>query len=334
MPRPPRKQFAGALYHVTTRGNGRRRIFLDDADRKRFLSQLRDCLENYEVVLYAYVLMPNHYHLLVRTAHPNLARFMQRLNTSYALYSRYKHRRPGHQLEGRYKAKLVQSDEYIMTLTRYIHLNPVKVKALRMLAKTERQQILERSRWSSYGGYVDERHIEDFVCYGVLKALDENQRRARGRYRNYLMTCLMEDDSELRRAFERSGHGIGDEEYIETLEQELRQRKSGTIRDRDVAYPDERVPVARIDEVVAREYRTVVEALKVHGRNKGTGTAKVAAIELACRLSGITQRDVGAYYGGISSQAVSLARKRAKVMLPADTLARLANIIQKQSHGA
>jgi hypothetical protein len=59
-------------------------IFLDDADRKRFLSQLRDCLKNYRVVLYAYVLMPNHYHLLVRTAHPNLARFMQRLNTSYA----------------------------------------------------------------------------------------------------------------------------------------------------------------------------------------------------------------------------------------------------------
>ena len=82
MPRPPRKFFAGALYHVTSRGNGRGRIFFDDADCERFLIQLQDGLETSEVVLYAYVLMPNHYHLLVRTVHPNLDRFMQRLDTS------------------------------------------------------------------------------------------------------------------------------------------------------------------------------------------------------------------------------------------------------------
>jgi hypothetical protein len=79
---------------------------------------LQDCLVTYKVTLYAYAVMPNRYHLLVRTAYPNLGRFMQRLNTSYALYSRHKHKKPGHRLEGRYKAKLVQDDEYTGSGTR------------------------------------------------------------------------------------------------------------------------------------------------------------------------------------------------------------------------
>ncbi|MEI8123381.1 MAG: transposase, partial [bacterium] len=308
MPRSPRKQFSGALYHVTSRGNGRGRIFFDDSDRDRFLNQLQDSLETYGVVLYAYVLMSNHYHLLVRTAHPNLSRFMQRLNTSYALYSRYKHRKPGHQLEGRYKAKLVQGDEYLMTLTRYIHLNPVKVKALRNRGKADLKRYLEAYRWSSYGGYRDKRRGEEFVCYEILKTLDEDSQKARQRYRAYVQGCLMDDDSDLRRLLDRSSHGVGDDEYVEALEEELRERQSGAPRDRDVAYPDEGISLDRIDEIVAREYGAGVEALKAHGRRKKTGTAKLVAIELACRLSGLTQRGIGDYYGGVSSQAVSAAR--------------------------
>jgi len=331
MSRPPRKQFAGALYHVTSRGNGRGKIFFADADRERFLGQLQDGLETYGVVLYAYVLMTNHYHLLVRTVHPNLARFMQRLNTSYALYSRYKHRKPGHRLEGRYKAKLVQGDEYLMTLTRYIHLNPVKVKAVRSLGKAECRRYLEGYRWSSYSGYVGERQREDFVCYDVLKALDDNPRQARRRYRTYLLACLMEDDRELRGVLDGSGHGIGDEEYVAALERELRERKSGAAQDRDVAYPEEQIPCDRIDEAVALEFGTADKALRAHGRSKGVGIAKMVAVELACRLSGLTQREIGARYGGISSQAVSAARKRAKSLVPPDALARLATIIRERS---
>ncbi len=332
MPRPPRKQFSGALYHVTSRGNGRGRIFFDDSDRERFLSQLQDCLENYGVVLYAYVLMTNHYHLLVRTANPNLSRFMQRLNTSYALYSRYKHRKPGHQLEGRYKAKLVQGDEYLMTLTRYIHLNPVKVKALRNQGKGELKRHLDAYQWSSYGGYREKRRCEEFVCYDVLKTLDSDAQKGRQRYRTYVQGCLMEDDSDLRRLLDQSSHGIGDEEYVSGLEEELRERKSGAARDRDVAYPDEGISLDRIDEIVAREYVTGVEALKAHGRRKKTGTAKLAAIELACRLSGMTQREIGEYYGEVSSQAVSAARKRAKELVPLETFARLVALVRKPAH--
>ena len=139
----------------------------------------------------------------------------------------------------------------------------------------------------------------------------------------------MEDDGELRELLDRSSHGIGDEEYVEALERELREHKSGTDRDRDVAYPDERIACDRVDDVVAREYGTAVESLRAHGRTKGAGVAKLAAIELSCRLSGLTQREIGRHYGGISSQAVSLARKRAKAVVTADELARLAGLAER-----
>jgi len=89
MPRLPRINFPDALYHVTSRGNGRARIFFDDDDRRRFLRQLRDNVDTHALMLYAFVLMDNHFHLLARTPRANLSQFMQRLNTSYALYARY-----------------------------------------------------------------------------------------------------------------------------------------------------------------------------------------------------------------------------------------------------
>lgn len=331
MARPPRKEFEGALYHVTSRGNGRGRIFFDDADTARFRSQLEDCLENYGVVLYAYALMPNHYHLLVRTPRGNLGRFMQRLNTSYALYSRYKHHKSGHRLEGRYKAKLVQGDEYILTLTRYIHLNPAKVKAAQGEGKAARRRRVERCGWSSYAGYVEERRVEPFVSYDILRALDADLRKARRKYRAYALSCLDKDDEELRTVLGRSGYGIGDEQYVEALEWELRNRRSGTVKDRDVAYPAGRIAAERIDEVVARTYGTTIEALREHGRRTGAGAAKLAALELACRLSGMTQREIGLRYGGISSQAVSLARQRAKVAVGQEELLRLSEVVRTQT---
>lgn len=334
MPRAPRKQFLGALYHVTSRGNGRERIFFGEADRARFVGQLQECLTNYGVVLYAYAVMPNHYHLLVRTPHGNLSRFMQRLNTSYALYSRYKHRKPGHRLEGRYKAKLVQGDEYIMTLTRYIHLNPAKVKAAGGLSKGERRALVERPGWSSYAGYVDERRRQEFVCYDVLHAVDARPRQAGQFYRAYVLSCLEENDEELRRLLERSAHGVGDEEYVSALERELRERRSGGAKDRDVAYPVDRVALERIDEEVAKEYGVAPEALREDGRRTGVGRGKAAAIELACRLSGLTQREIGTRYGGISSQAVSVMRRRAKPLLREDDLARLTKAIKERSSAA
>jgi putative transposase len=318
------------LYHVTSRGNGCARIFFADEDQNRFLGQLSRCLEQYDVVLYAYVLMPNHYHLLVRTRHANLGRFMQRLNTSYALYSRYKHKKPGHRLQGRYKAKLVQGDDYILALTRYIHLNPVKVKSMAGSDAVERQRYLEQYTWSSCHGYLDARRQERLVCYDILKGLGDalDSRRA---YRKYLYGFLVTDDADLGAALERSSYGIGDDAYVEELEQELMHRKVGSELDRDVDYPVERICVACVDAVVAEAFGTVVEVLRGNGHAAGAGLAKAVAMELACRLTGLSQRAVGALHGGISSQAVSLARRKARTEVSVEELARLTSVIRSSA---
>jgi hypothetical protein len=255
---------------------------------------------------------------------------MQRLNTSYAMYSRYKHKKPGHRLEGRYKAKLVQGDEYILTLTRYIHLNPVKVRAMVNNDGYERRRYLEQYEWSSCRGYMDERRQEDIVCYDVLKGLGKNMREGRREYRRYVYEYLMAGDVRLMEAMERSGHGIGDEEFIKELEQELRERKVGADLDRDVSYPVKKMSVARIDEVVAKEYGIKVEMLKADGHTAGVGLAKAVAMELVCRLTDLRQRAIGARYGGVSTQAVSHARRRVKAKVSVERLTQLAALIRSK----
>lgn len=333
MPRPLRIEQAGAIYHVTSRGNGRQRIFFSNDDYTRFLVQLVDSLETFAVALYAYALMQNHYHLLVRTRHPNLSRFMQRLNTSYALYARYKHGKPGHQLEGRYKARIIQGGEYAASLTRYVHLNPVKTDAAKNVNRRGRITIMESYPWSSYRGYVYRRYEEGYVSYDVLNSFGKKRWMARRRYRAYVESCLTENDEPLRRLLQSSSYAAGSEEYIEEIEERLRKRKTGTPRDRDIAVPEKHVGIAVIDRVAAQEYGIEPDALQYNGHSKGVGPAKATAIELACRMTGMTQRAIGLHYGGISSQAVSLARKkiRCREEVSVSVIQKLIGIIGKQS---
>ena len=123
-------EFQGAIYHVMARRNGRRALFCDDADRERFLEKLEESVELHHLRLYAYVLMSNHYHLLLCTPRGNLSQAMQQFQTSYSTYFRARHRMPGHVYEGRYKAPLVEGNRYLLALTCYLHLNPVRVRAL------------------------------------------------------------------------------------------------------------------------------------------------------------------------------------------------------------
>ncbi len=113
--------------------------------------------------------MGNHFHLLVRTPRANLSRFMQRLLSSYALYSRYKHRRPGHLFQGRFRAKLIEDESYLLAVSRYIHLNPVKIAAARRWSGAQRLRHLENYRWSSYPGHVAKANMQEFMRYEVLK---------------------------------------------------------------------------------------------------------------------------------------------------------------------
>ena len=128
MTRPIRIEFSGALYHVTSRGDRRESIDEDDIDRECFLKICEQVVENFNWICHAYCLMTNHYHLIIETPDGNLSKGMRQLNGVFTQASNRRHRRSGHLFQGRYKAVLVDADAYLLELTRYVVLNPVRAR--------------------------------------------------------------------------------------------------------------------------------------------------------------------------------------------------------------
>jgi REP element-mobilizing transposase RayT len=148
MARPLRITYPGAFYHITSRGNERKEIFKSLADREKFLFYLESATRRYDAMIHVYCLMSNHYHLLLETPSGNLSQILRHVNGAYTTYFNTKRQRSGHLLQGRFKAILVDMDEYSKELSRYIHLNPLRAK---MIDK------LEEYRWSSYLDYIGTR---------------------------------------------------------------------------------------------------------------------------------------------------------------------------------
>lgn len=140
MPRKARIDAPGALHHIIVRGIERRKIFLDDTDRNSFLDRLGTILKNTTTPCFAWTLIPNHVHLLLRTGLTPLSTVMRRLLTGYAVYFNRRHRRHGHLFQNRYKSILCQEDAYLKELVRYIHLNPLRAKLVADYKQLSRYQ--------------------------------------------------------------------------------------------------------------------------------------------------------------------------------------------------
>lgn len=145
MTRPLRLEFPGALYHVTSRGNRRNPIYLDDADRLAWLRVLGKVCERHHFIIHSFCQMTNHYHLLAETVEPNLSTGMRQLNGLYSQYFNWRHSLAGHLFQGRYKAILVQKESYLLELSRYIVLNPLRAKVVSSLGDWQ---------WSSHRYFV------------------------------------------------------------------------------------------------------------------------------------------------------------------------------------
>jgi len=146
MGRPLRIEYAGAFYHITSRGNERRSIFRTKGDYERFIGYLESATERYGARIHCFCLMPNHYHLLLETPRANLHAILHHLNTSYTNYFNAKTGRVGHLFQGRYRAILVEKDVYALELSRYIHLNPFRANLIKDPSDYP---------WSSYLAYVE-----------------------------------------------------------------------------------------------------------------------------------------------------------------------------------
>jgi REP element-mobilizing transposase RayT len=145
MGRAWRIEYKGALYHVLSRGNDQREIFYDNTDRERILETLGEMSERFAVDIFAYVLMNNHYHLLLKTRRANLSKAMQWFGTTYTRRFNNRHNRSGHLFQGRFKNMIVENDAYLLQLSCYIHRNPLRAGIVRRLADY---------RWSSYLAYA------------------------------------------------------------------------------------------------------------------------------------------------------------------------------------
>lgn len=182
MTRPLRVEIPGAIFHVTSRGNRREAIYEDDADRLEWLAILSKVCERYNWRVHAYCLMDNHYHILLETADGNLSRGMRQLNGVYTQYFNRQHNRVGHVFQGRFKAIMVEKDAYLLELSRYVVLNPIRAFMVKDI---------DDWQWSSYGATIGKDPAPDWLGVDwILSQFSRQRKRARNQYIDFVRSGI------------------------------------------------------------------------------------------------------------------------------------------------
>lgn len=307
MARPLRIQYPGAYYHVTCRGNERRNIFLDQRDHRMFLDKLSVSLDIYNVEILAFVLMPNHFHFLVTTPEGNLSEFMRHFNISYTSAINRRHHRVGHLYQGRYKSFLIDADNYLLEVSRYIHLNPVRSKKFRDQSITEKWNLLLTHPTSSLSGYFSAGKRENFVNYHkVLEYMGGDNKEGREAYRRFIRSGLEQD---LENPLELGkGNGIvGGAEFVELIKKLLLQNKDSHRE--QPALRELRKMFAPKDLIIHVCEQIGMSENQICQKGKNS-IERVMLMEMLYRFCNITQPQIGILVGGIDYSAVSQARKR------------------------
>jgi REP element-mobilizing transposase RayT len=178
MARPLRLEFPGAIYHLTSRGNARQKVFFAAGDRESFLNTLAGVVSRYHWICHAYCLMANHYHLLVETPKGNLSIGMRQLNGIYTQSFNRRHNRVGHLFQGRFKAIVVERDSHLLELCRYIVLNPARVKSSAKASSW---------KWSSYRATAGLVSVPEFLHTDwILGQFGKSRSRAQQQYREFV----------------------------------------------------------------------------------------------------------------------------------------------------
>lgn len=214
MARPLRIEYAGALYHVTSRGDLQEAIFNDDQDRTAFLNVLGEVISRFRWRCHAYCLMGNHYHLMIETPEGNLTKGMRQLNGVFTQWSNRRHKRSGHVFQGRYKAILVDRDSYFLELARYIVLNPVRAA----MVKHPKQW-----KWSSYGATSGMATAPAWLTTEDLLAEFGNRRAVtRRKYREFVAEGMGEES--IWKDLQGQIY-LGDDKFVEQMRSKLDERE-------------------------------------------------------------------------------------------------------------
>jgi REP element-mobilizing transposase RayT len=291
MARPLRIEYEGAVYHITARGNERKNIFFTKEDYERFLNYLTEATKKFIINLHCYVLMSNHYHLIIETPKANLSRVMHYINGSYSTYINVKRKRSGHLFQGRYKSIIVDRDNYLLELSRYIHLNPVRAKMV------ERP---EDYHYSSYSSYIS-RRINNVVNTGlVLGLVTKHNGNGNKQYRRFVETALeTEIDDPLKDVY--GGLILGRERFIkETLriiKDDYRRRDEVSNRKALMAWNGVQEVVAAVSNHFKISHADIVNSKPSEYRN--------VAIYLIKERTEATNREIGEYFSGLTHSAVA-----------------------------
>ena len=296
MARQLRIEFPDAFYHVTSRGNERKAVFKSFRDREKFLSYLESATKRYGAVIHVYCLMDNHYHLFIETPAGNLSQIMQHINGAYTAYFNKKRERSGHLFQGRYKAILVEADEYAKELSRYIHLNPVRAAHV----KTP-----EEYKWSSCQYYIVNRKVPSWLQRDfILGYFDTKRISAMKKYRNFVHSLMGRDyESPLN----RTQHPVilGSREFIDEI-------KHRFLRDRQI---DRELPVIR--ETMDRPRLEIIEQAVDSELESDERLARQLKLFLCHSYSGKKLREIGDRFS-VSESAVTQASRRIRVKLRND----------------
>jgi REP element-mobilizing transposase RayT len=264
MARPLRLEFAGALYHVTSRGDGREAIYLADADRRLFLDVLAGVGDRFHWTVHAYCLMTNHYHVLVETPDANLSKGMRQLNGVYTQRFNRAHARSGHVFQGRYKAILAQKEAYLLELARYVVLNPVRARMVRTPADWP---------WSSYRAMLGEAPVPEWLeMRTLLAAFAETEPEAVAQYARFVA-----EGTGQPAPWEQLKNQVflGSDSFVESVRRQLPKHRDL----REIPQAQRRPPAKPLPEYV-RDYPR---------RNE--------AIVAAYRSGGYTLQDIGDFFG-------------------------------------
>lgn len=288
MARPLRIEYPGAFYHVTSRGNEQKDVFKSQRDREKFLEYLASATSRYGAVVHAYCLMSNHYHLLLETPEENLSQIMRHINGAYTTYFNVKRKRAGHLFQGRYKAILVEADQYATELSRYIHLNPVRAG---MAVKPEEY------KWSSYRSYISrDKAIEWLKTEFILGYFGGKVPDANNKYRQFVEDLLdSEYDSPLKATV--ASTILGSEGFVrEISDRYLGEKKA----DRSVPAVKGLATRPSMDDIINKIKTLLGESDEL---------TRSVSLYFCQKHSGAKLKEIGERFG-ISDAAVSQASRR------------------------
>jgi REP element-mobilizing transposase RayT len=297
MARPLRIEYEGALYHIAARGNEKNPVYRDVEDYNKFLKILSDLPQRYGVIIHGYVLMGNHYHLLIETPKGNIARAMHYLNTTYTGYFNRKYKRAGHLFQGRYKGLLIEKERYLLSVSRYIHLNPVRAKVVGRP---------EAYKWSSYPEYIGRVKKKEWLTHDwILRQYNRNEAKARSLYKKFLEEGVKLKDNPFEDI--KAGVILGSEGFIDEIKKKINLKKHREI-------PESRKLIKEIqykDVIRAVSKRFKIHEEEIRGAGRRNNLARKICLYYLRRLTDMSNEEISGFFG-IGYTAVSQTVSRLK----------------------